>query len=96
VLVKGAVVVAAVGLVPRRAATVSWSVLIVAWVLGPMFGPALELPTWLQDLSPFSQVPQVPATDPTAVPVVALVAVALALAVAGMSVLRRRPLLLPA
>jgi ABC-2 type transport system permease protein len=96
VLVMGAVVVAAVGLVPRWAAAVSWSVLVVAWILGPMFGPALDLPAWLQDLSPFSQVPQVPATDPDAGPVVALVAVAVVLAATGVTALRRRELLLPA
>jgi ABC-2 type transport system permease protein len=96
VLVIAAVVVAAVGLVPRWAAPVSWSVLIVAWILGPMFGPALDLPTWLQDLSPFSQVPQVPATDPTLAAPSVLVALAIGLGYAGLVVLRRRTLLLPA
>ena len=52
---------ALVGLAPR-AATLPWAVLAVCFVIG-MFGQLLDLPTWIQDISPFQHVPPYPATD---------------------------------
>jgi ABC-2 type transport system permease protein len=96
VLVVAAVVVAAVGMLPRRATAVSWVLVIVFLVIGPMFGPGLDLPGWLQDLSPFTHVPNVPATDLEVAPLLALTGVAVIVAGAGLVAVRRRHLLLPA
>ena len=88
--------VAVTALLPRWAAAVSWTVVIVFILLGPLFGAAtLQLPAWAQDLSPFTHIPKVPAADVTAVPVVALIALGLALAAAGLAAFRRRNLALP-
>jgi ABC-2 type transport system permease protein len=97
IMVVGAVVVAVTAFLPRWAATISWTAVIVFILLGPLFGAAtLQLPGWAQDLSPFTHVPKVPAADVTAVPILALVAVAAALAAAGLAWFRRRDLALPA
>jgi ABC-2 type transport system permease protein len=66
-------------------------------LIGPMFGAAtLQLPEWTQNLSPFTHIPKVPGTEVTALPVLALVAIAAALAAAGLASFRRRNLTLPA
>ncbi len=64
--------VALIGLAPRAAAA-SWGFLTVCFVIG-MFGQLLDLPTWVEDVSPFQHVPQLPAADLTVVPLVALTA----------------------
>ena len=96
ILVIGAVVIAAVGALPRFAGPVSWALLMASILAGPMFGPSLNLPRWAQDLSPFTHVPKAPAVPVTAGPVLALIAVVAVLAVAGVVSLRRRNLALPA
>jgi ABC-2 type transport system permease protein len=95
ILVIGAVVVVAVGLLPRLASAVSWAFLIASILIGPLFGPTFKLPQWVQDVSPFTHVPKAPAVPVSAVPVVALVAVVAALTVTGLVSLRRRNLALP-
>ncbi len=96
ILVIGAAVVAAVGLLPRFAGAVSWTLLMVSIVVGPLFGPGLKLPQWVQDLSPFTHIPRAPAVQVTAAPVLALIAVVAVLALTGLVALRRRNLALPA
>ena len=96
VLVVGAVVIAASGLLPRFAGAASWALLLAFILIGPLFGPNLELPRWVQDLSPFTHVPKAPAVPVTAAPVLTLTAVVTALALAGLISLRRRNLALPA
>jgi ABC-2 type transport system permease protein len=95
-LVIGALVVAAVGVLPRYAAAVSWALLIASILIGPLFGATLKLPQWVQDLSPFTHTPKAPAVAVTATPVLVLSAVVAALTVAGLVALRRRNLALPA
>jgi ABC-2 type transport system permease protein len=95
ILVIGAVVVAAAGLLPRLAGAVSWAFLIASILIGPLFGPTFKLPQWVQDVSPFTHVPKAPAVPVTVAPVVALIAVLAALTVAGLMSLRRRNLALP-
>jgi ABC-2 type transport system permease protein len=95
-LVLGGAVLAVVGLVPRWAASISWSLLFVALLLGPLFGPSFKLPQALQDLSRFAHVPKAPAADITAGPLLALTAACLALAAVGWLAIRRRGLALPA
>ena len=95
-LVLGGAVLAVVGLAPRWAASISWSLLFVALLLGPLFGPSFKLPQALQDLSPFAHVPKAPAADITAGPLLALTAACLALAAVGWVAIRRRDVALPA
>ena len=97
IFVIGSVVVAVTALLPRWASAVSWTLVIVFILIGPMFGAAtLQLPEWTQNLSPFTHIPKVPGTDVTALPVLALIAIAAALASAGLASFRRRNLTLPA
>lgn len=84
------VTVALVGLAPR-ASTVAWAVLGVCFVIG-MFGQLLDLPMWVQDLSPFQHPPHYPAATVTALPLVALTALAAAATAGGLAGFRRRDL----
>lgn len=96
VLVVGAAVLAVGCVVPRWSVPVAWALILAMIVLGPMFGPSLGLPTWVQDLSPFTHSPKAPAVAVAAAPLLALTAVGAALALAGLAALRRRNLVLPA
>jgi len=96
VLVIGTAVTAAVGLLPRFAAAVSWALLVASLLLGPLFGPDLGIPRWALDLSPFTHIPKAPAVPVTVTPVLALIAVGAALSLVGLVSLRRRNLALPA
>jgi ABC-2 type transport system permease protein len=96
ILVIAAMVIAAVGLLPRFAGAMSWAMLMASILLGPLFGPTLKLPQWAQDLSPFTHLPRAPAVVVTATPVLMLIAVVAVLALAGLMALRRRDLALPA
>ena len=97
ILMIGAVVIAAVGLLPRLAGGMSWALLMASILLGPMFGPTLKLPQWAQDLSPFTHIPKAPAVPATATatPILALTAVVAAFALTGLVCLRHRNLTLP-
>jgi len=88
VWVVAAIALAAFGLVPRFAA-VAWGALVL-FLLITELGPMLRLDQWLLDVSPFTHVPRLPLADLTVAPLLALVAVALAFAVAGLVGLRRR------
>ena len=74
-----------------RAAMLAWAPAAFCFAVG-MLGPLLGLPGWLEDLSPFGHVPQVPAHAVEAAPLVALAAIAAALAAAGLAALRARDL----
>jgi ABC-2 type transport system permease protein len=78
------------GLAPRATVAV-WAVLTWCVFVG-ILGSLLDLPSWVQNLSPFSHVPEVPATDLDVVPLVGLTLVAAALVVAGLVGFRRRDL----
>ena len=80
--------VALVGLAPRGAVA-TWAVLAVCLIIG-LLGKALDLPAWLMTISPFQNVPQLPAADLSVLPLVALTGIAAALTWAGLSGLRRR------
>jgi ABC-2 type transport system permease protein len=96
ILVIAGVVVATTALLPRWAGAVCWSLIVVFILLGPLFGAAtFQLPEWTQNLSPFTHTPKLPGADVTAIPVVALVAIAAAFAVVGVAAFRRRNLALP-
>lgn len=91
VLVLAGLVVAAVGLVPRWAAVIGWSALGISLVMGQL-GALLELPQWVLNLSPFTHVPPVPAEELEVLPIMGLLALAVALTALGLVSLRRRDL----
>ena len=82
------VAVALFGLAPRWVG-VSWAILAACVVVG-FLGAVLHLPSWLQNLSPFERVPQLPAASLTVLPLVVITAVAAGLTLAGLGGLRRR------
>ena len=94
--VLGAAVVAVVMLLPRWSVGLSWALVVGSIIVGPMFGPSLGLPTWLLDLSPFTQVPNAPAVAITSGPILGLGLACVLLAAASVVALRRRNLALPA
>jgi ABC-2 type transport system permease protein len=96
ILVVGSAVTVVVSIAPRWAVPISWAIVLGTLVVGPMFGPGLNLPAWVQDASPFTHSPKAPAVDVTASPLLALGAVCVALAVVALAALRRRNLVLPA
>ena len=55
-----------------------------------LFGPRLQVPHWVLDISPFTHRAQLPGGTVSAPPLAWLSAVALALAAAGLAGLRRR------
>ena len=66
-------------------------------VLGACFllsllGPLLGLPDWVLDVSPFARVPELPAADFAAGPLLALSVVAAAFVALGLGAFRRRDL----
>ena len=77
-----------IGLAPRASAW-PWGFLGVCFVIG-MFGQLLDLPAWIEDLSPFQHVPQYPASDLRVFPLALLVAIAGGLTALGLAGLRRR------
>lgn len=79
---------ALVGIVPR-ATPAAWGALAVCAIIG-LFGPLLQLPGWLSDMSPYRHIPLLPAAELTAAPLLVLTAVAGVLIAAGMVALRRR------
>jgi ABC-2 type transport system permease protein len=85
-----AVAVALVGLAPRATAA-AWAVLGVCFVIG-MFGQLLDLPMWVQDLSPFQHPPRYPAAPVAWLPLIVLTALTAALTAAGLAGFRHRDL----
>jgi ABC-2 type transport system permease protein len=81
--------------VPRWSVPASWAVVLTALVVGPMFGAGLNLPRWVQDLSPFPHSPKAPAAAVTAARIVTLSVVCLGLAGTALISVRRRNLALP-
>jgi len=76
------------GLVPRGL-VVAWLPLVLAVVV-LIFGDVLQLPQWLQDVSPFEHLALVPAEDFDVVPVLVVAALATLLSVGGQIAFRRR------
>jgi ABC-2 type transport system permease protein len=80
--------IALIGILPRWAGA-SWAILAACVVVG-FLGAVLHLPGWLQDLSPFERVPQLPAARLTVMPLVVISAIAAGFTLAGLVGLRRR------
>lgn len=84
------VAVALYGWLPRFTAAV-WLLVVYGFFAG-YFGRILQLPDWMNDLSPFGHVPQLPAADMAWTPLIVLTAIAIALFAFGAAGLRRRDL----
>jgi len=82
--------VALFGLLPQRT-SLSWAAVVAAFAL-TWIGPAVKLPQWALDVSPFTHLPQLPGGDATVTPYAWLLAVAAALTAVGLAALRRRDL----
>lgn len=74
-----------------RAVLATWAGLAVTVVI-VFFAEPLQLPAWAQDVSPFVHLPQLPAADLSLVPVLMVLAVAVAFGAAGLAALRHRDL----
>jgi len=92
VLVLGGIALAAFAVAPRRAGAIAWGAFVVALVTGPMFGPMLDLPAAVLNLSPFTHVPALPHEPFVLLPIVALKAMVAALAVCAFVAFDRRDL----
>lgn len=88
VLALAAGAVALAGLLPRMSMAV-WAWLGVTFVIG-WLGGLLDLPGWVNGVSPFEHLPLVPVEDLAWLPLVALTALAVALLGAGLVGFRRR------
>ncbi|MGH3443231.1 MAG: ABC transporter permease, partial [Nitriliruptorales bacterium] len=89
-LVLGGIAAALFGLAPR-ATGVAWGALVAFLLLGQV-GRVLQLDQWLLNLSPFTHTPRLPGVEVTAAPLLWLLAVAGALAAAGLAGFRNRDL----
>ncbi|MGH2444670.1 MAG: ABC transporter permease [Candidatus Limnocylindria bacterium] len=87
-LVLAGLAVLLLGWLPRFAAA-AWAAVAIAFVVG-WLGGLLRFPEWFENLSPFSHIPTVPIEAVTLGPIVALSAIALLLAAAGLVGFRRR------
>ncbi|HET9650170.1 MAG TPA: ABC transporter permease [Microlunatus sp.] len=77
--------------VSRRAAPFAWGALVATFLIAEL-GPTLDLPDWVQKLSPYTHVPQVGATDVGAGTLLALLAIGAGFAAIGLIAIRRRDL----
>ena len=84
------VAVALYGWLPRFTAAV-WILVVYGFFTG-YFGRILQLPEWMDKLSPFGHVPQLPAAPMEWTPLIVLTAIAAALVVLGTVGLQRRDL----
>ena len=89
VLVLAAIAVLVFGLLPRASIPAAWTALGLV-VLINLFGQVLQLSHWVLDISPFTHAPRLPGGTVSAVPLVWLCGLALAMSAAGLAALRRR------
>jgi ABC-2 type transport system permease protein len=91
VLVLAAVAVFLFGLLPWESTALAWTTVALAGVIA-VFGPPLQWPAWMMDISPFTQTPKLPGGTVPAQPLLWLCGIALALTVTGLAGLSRRDL----
>jgi ABC-2 type transport system permease protein len=91
VMVLPAVAVLLFGLLPWESTALAWTALALAGVIA-VFGPPLQWPTWMMDISPFTHIPKLPGGTVTAEPLLWLCGIALAIGAVGLAGLRRRDL----
>ncbi|HSI81000.1 MAG TPA: ABC transporter permease [Solirubrobacterales bacterium] len=78
------------GLIPRATASI-WGIL-AAILFIEMFGPLLQFPSWIYDISPFQHIPQLPVAELRLAPLAVVTAIAAALGALGAVAFRRRDL----
>ena len=88
--VLGGIAALVFGLAPRAVMLV-WGAFALCFFLA-MFGELLDVPGWLIDVSPYSHIPDVPATELTPAPLIVLTLIAAALIAAGLAAFRHRDL----
>jgi ABC-2 type transport system permease protein len=88
-LVLAAAAIGLFGLLPRACVPGAWTALGLVVMIN-LFGQVLQLSHWILDLSPFTHAPRLPGGTVSAVPLLWLCALALALSVAGLAGLRHR------
>jgi ABC-2 type transport system permease protein len=76
------------GVAPRAVAA-GWGALAFCLLVG-IVGPMLDFPGWVEDVSPYSQAPELPAHSLTAGPVIGLTALAAGLTTFGVMAFQRR------
>ena len=91
VMVLPAVAVLLFGLLPWESTALAWTAVALLAVI-TVFGPPLQWPTWMMDISPFTQIPKLPGGTVSAEPLLWLCAVALTIGTVGLLGLRRRDL----
>ncbi|BCJ49364.1 exporter of polyketide antibiotics [Actinoplanes sp. NBRC 14428] len=84
-----AVVVLALGWLPRPAAVLGWVAVGYCSVI-TLFADSFDLPGWVRRASPFAHTPQVPLADLTPAPLITIVVLAALAVAAGYAGLRRR------
>src|SRR5260370_29240750 len=88
-MVVAAVAVLLFGLLPWESTALAWTAVALVGVIG-VFGPPLQWPTWMMDISPFTQIPKLPGGTVSAQPLIWLCAIALAISTVGLAGLRHR------
>jgi ABC-2 type transport system permease protein len=88
--VLGGIAALVFGFAPR-AVMVVWGAFALCFFLG-LFGELLDVPAWLIDVSPFSHIPDAPATNVTLSPLIVLTLIAAALSATGLAAFRHRDL----
>jgi ABC-2 type transport system permease protein len=88
--VLGGIAVLLFGFAPRAVMLV-WGAFALCFFLA-MFGELLDVPDALINVSPYSHLPEVPATQLTLAPLIVLTLIAAALTAAGLVAFRRRDL----
>lgn len=91
ILVLVALAVAFSGLLPWESIALTWTAVALSAVIA-VFGPPLQWPVWMMDISPFTQTPKLPGGTVSAQPLMWLCGIALALTMVGLTGLRRRDL----
>jgi ABC-2 type transport system permease protein len=90
-MVLAAVAVLLFGLLPWESVALAWTAMALVGVIS-VFGPPLQWPAWMMNISPFTQTPKLPGAAVSAEPLLWLGGIALALSLAGLAGLRRRDL----
>ena len=90
-MVLAALAILLFGLFPWESVALAWTAVALTGVIA-VFGPPLQWPPWMTDISPFTQTPKLPGAAVSAGPLLWLCGIALAMSAAGLIGLRRRDL----
>src|SRR5215813_197629 len=90
-IVLPAVAVLLFGLLPWESTALAWTAVALAGVIA-VFGPPLQWPAWMMDISPFTHIPKLPGGTVSAEPLLWLCGITLAISTAGLAGLRCRDL----